>query len=128
MLFHSHYFLVSVFIFHRIQSQFSLHFPPPFQFLFVNPNKWGRGITTIWIASHTGCLRKLGYEVKLFDCTFYKDWTDLEIELNTVNNQFKKTDYLKKINWNKNNVIQDLKNFSYIFSKKEIFELETYSV
>ncbi len=89
--------------------------------LFVNPNKWGRGITTIWIASHTGCLRKLGYEVKLFDCTFYKDWTDLEIELNTVNNQFKKTDYLKKINWNKNNVIQDLKNFISDYKPDIIF-------
>ena len=89
--------------------------------LFINPNKWGRGITTIWIASHAGCLRRLGHEVKLFDCTFYKDWTDLEIELNTINNQFKKTDYLKRINWNINNVKNDLQNFISNYKPDIIF-------
>ncbi len=89
--------------------------------LLINPNKWGRGITTIWIASHAGCLRKLGYEVKLFDCTFYKKWTDLEIELNTVNNQFKKTNYLNNIKWNTNNVADDLKKFISSYKPDVIF-------
>ena len=26
--------------------------------LLVNPNKWGRGITHIWIASHSGLLKR----------------------------------------------------------------------
>ena len=26
--------------------------------LFINPNKWGRGITTIWIATHSAILEK----------------------------------------------------------------------
>ena len=26
--------------------------------LFINPNKWGRGITHIWIASHSSALKK----------------------------------------------------------------------
>ena len=44
--------------------------------LLLNPNKWGRGITPIWIASHSSILKKNGFDVKLFDCTFYKDWSD----------------------------------------------------
>ena len=51
----------------------------------------------------------MGHDVKLFDYTFYKEWTDLEIELNTKNKQFKKTNYLKKIKWNNNNILSDLK-------------------
>ena len=89
--------------------------------LFINPNKWGRGITTIWISSHSGCLKRLGHDVKLFDCTFYKKWTDLEIELNTINKQFKKTDYLKKIKWNNNDVISDLKNLIDTYKPDIIF-------
>ncbi len=89
--------------------------------LFINPNKWGRGITTIWIASHAGCLKRLGCDVKLFDCTFYKNWTDLEIELNTKNKQFKKSDYLKKIKWNNNDTISDLKNLIDNFKPDIIF-------
>ena len=27
--------------------------------LFINPNKWGRGITPIWVASHSGLLKKI---------------------------------------------------------------------
>ena len=58
--------------------------------LLLNPNKWGRGITPIWIASHSSILKKNGFDVKLFDCTFYKDWSDFEIKINTENNQFQK--------------------------------------
>ncbi len=42
--------------------------------LLVNPNKWGRGIAHIWIASHSSILKKSNHKVELFDCTFYKDW------------------------------------------------------
>lgn len=42
--------------------------------LLVNPNKWGRGITHIWIASHSSILKKNNHLVELFDSTFYLDW------------------------------------------------------
>ena len=48
--------------------------------LFINPNKWGRGITPIWIASHSAILKQNNHRVELFDCTFYEDWTDNELE------------------------------------------------
>ncbi len=77
--------------------------------LFINPNKWGRGITTIWIASHAGILKKNGAKVELFDATFYKDWSDYEIDLNTKNLQFKKTNYEQLVKFSENNVYDDLK-------------------
>ena len=48
--------------------------------LLINPNKWGRGITHIWIATPSSILKKKKHKVDLFDSTFYKDWTDDEIE------------------------------------------------
>ena len=72
--------------------------------LFINPNKWGRGITTIWIASHAGVLKRDNIQVKLFDATFYSKWTDHEVDLNTKNLQFKKTSYYNEIKWNDNNI------------------------
>ena len=39
--------------------------------LLINPSKWGRGITPIWVASHSAVLKNNGHEVKLFDTTFY---------------------------------------------------------
>jgi anaerobic magnesium-protoporphyrin IX monomethyl ester cyclase len=89
--------------------------------LFINPNKWGRGITTIWIASHSGNLKKSGHKSKLFDCTFYKEWTDLEVEINTSNKQFQKTNYLDKIKWKKNNLLKDLKKIIEEFKPDIIF-------
>ena len=65
--------------------------------LFISPNKWGRGITPIWIASHSGILKRAGHNVKLFDCTFYKNWSDDELNLNTKNSQFKSSEYENKI-------------------------------
>ena len=82
----------------------------------------GQRITTIWIASHAGCLKRLGCDVKLFDCTFYKNWTDLEIELNTKNKQFKKSDILK--NKGNNNDNFDLKNLIDNFKPDIIFILQ----
>ncbi len=77
--------------------------------LLLNPNKWGRGITAIWIASHSSILKKSGFDVKLFDATFYENWSDFEIKINTENKQFKKTDYLKKIKFNKSDICSDFK-------------------
>ena len=39
--------------------------------LLINPNKWGRGITHIWIPTHASILKKAGHEVKLFDCSCF---------------------------------------------------------
>ena len=41
--------------------------------LLINPNKWGRGITPIWIASHSAYLKSERHNVKLFDATFYSE-------------------------------------------------------
>ena len=76
--------------------------------LFINPSKWGRGVTPIWIASHSSLLKKNNHICELFDCTFYKGWTDYEIIINTKNKQFQETDYLKKVEY-KENVYQELK-------------------
>ena len=43
--------------------------------LLINPNKWGRGITHIWIASHSGILKKNNHKVEFFDSSFYQDWS-----------------------------------------------------
>jgi|TARA_B110000858_G_C17797475_1_gene473288 radical SAM superfamily enzyme YgiQ (UPF0313 family) len=76
--------------------------------LFLNPNKWGRGITTIWITSHSSVLKNENHKVELFDSTFYKNWTDNEIGFNTENKQYKKSDYQNQIKFNENDIIQDL--------------------
>jgi len=72
--------------------------------LLINPNKWGRGITVIWAASHAAVLRKAGHHVHYFDCTFFSNWTDNENAFNTSNHQYAETDYNKKIIWKKENV------------------------
>ena len=76
--------------------------------LLLNPNKWGRGITTIWIASHSALLKKNGHQVELFDSTFYKDWSDHEFKFNTKNKQYK-----ERANLNDNALV-----FKYIFEQK----------
>jgi len=78
--------------------------------LFVYPNKWGRGITVIWVASHSAALKKSGHQVKLFDCTFYKEWSQNETEYNTSNSQYMRTDYDNKISFTKklNEVLEEL--------------------
>ena len=65
--------------------------------LLIQPNKWGRGITSIWIPSHAGILKSRGHKVELFDCTFFSDWTVNETEFNTGNQQYLPTDYQKMI-------------------------------
>ncbi len=76
--------------------------------LFINPSKWGRGITPIWIASHVSLLRKHNYKCDLFDCTFYSDWSDYEIKVNTQNLQFQETNYLEVVKFKKN-IFESLK-------------------
>ena len=94
---------------------------PKKKILFINPNKWGRGITTIWIASHAGVLKKNDVEVDLFDATFYESWSDLEIDLNTKNLQFQSTNYKKKINYNQNDIFIDLQKRIDTFKPDIIF-------
>ena len=78
--------------------------------LFINTNKWGRGLTHIWIASHSGLLKSKGHNVKLFDCTFYNSWSHNEIETNTNNNQYKRTDYNDYVNFKDTNPKTDLQD------------------
>ena len=65
--------------------------------LLLNPNKWGRGITHLWIPSHTAILKEDGHDVKLFDCTFFSDWTVNEVKFNTFNEMYKKVIMTKKL-------------------------------
>ena len=76
--------------------------------LLLNPNKWGRGITTIWIASHSALLKANDHDVELFDSTFYKNWSDHELDFNTKNKQYKNSDYYNKISFNEKNIFNEL--------------------
>ena len=76
--------------------------------LFINPSKWGRGITPIWIASHAAVLKKNGFQVDLFDATFYSNWSDDEIGFNTKNNQYKPSKYQDYVIFNKQDVFDEL--------------------
>jgi len=61
--------------------------------LFINPSRWGRGITPIWIASHAAVLKSRGHVVELFDATFFKDWAHNENAFNTANQQYRPSNY-----------------------------------
>jgi anaerobic magnesium-protoporphyrin IX monomethyl ester cyclase len=61
--------------------------------LLLNPSRWGRGITTIWIASHAAVLKSRGHEVALFDTTFFQDWAQNENAFNTANLQYRSSPY-----------------------------------
>jgi len=76
--------------------------------LLVNPNKWGRGVTAIWIPAHAALLRSKGHEVELFDATFYSEWTVDEIGYNTENGQYQPTDYKSHIQYNHGSTIDDI--------------------
>ena len=77
--------------------------------LLIQPNRWGRGFTSIWIPSHTGALKARKHEVKLFDCTFYKDWTENELIFNTENQQYKPTQYESFVEYKENSIVDDFK-------------------
>tara|TARA_B100000767_G_scaffold271062_1_gene295944 strand:- start:1921 stop:3399 length:1479 start_codon:yes stop_codon:yes gene_type:complete len=76
--------------------------------LFINPNKWGRGITHIWIASHSGILKRNNHNVELFDATFYSNWSLNEVQFQTDNKMYKKTNYDEFLKFNSNNILEDL--------------------
>lgn len=89
--------------------------------LFINPNKWGRGITPIWIASHAAILKKLNHDVLLFDCTFYESWTNHELKFNTKNKQYKESDYFNYVKFKKENILNDFQNTIKKFKPDIIF-------
>tara|TARA_B110000003_G_scaffold276275_1_gene321883 strand:+ start:9 stop:1460 length:1452 start_codon:yes stop_codon:yes gene_type:complete len=76
--------------------------------LIINPNKWGRGITFLWMASHSSLLKKYNHQVKLFDCTFYENWSENEIKFNSDNKMYKKSDYENYIKYKQDDVKSDL--------------------
>jgi anaerobic magnesium-protoporphyrin IX monomethyl ester cyclase len=76
--------------------------------LLINPNKWGRGITHIWIASHSAVLKGRGHEVQLFDAAFFADWAINEIHFNTENKQYKPSNYDQKISYVKTPILEAL--------------------
>lgn len=88
--------------------------------LFVNPNKWGRGITPIWIASHYSVLKQ-NHSVQLFDATFFANWTDNEIDYNTRNRQYKKSNYSKLVKFSKESVFDELQKKILNFKPDIIF-------
>ena len=89
--------------------------------LLVNPSKWGRGITPIWVASHSASLKSEGHQVKFFDATFYAKWTFNETEYNTNNKQYTPTDYLNKVSFNDNDIIDDFLKICDDFKPDIIF-------
>jgi anaerobic magnesium-protoporphyrin IX monomethyl ester cyclase len=88
--------------------------------LFINPNKWGRGITPIWIASHYATLKK-NHNVQLFDATFFSNWTDNEIDFNTNNNQYKKSNYSNLVKYNNKCIFNELQKQVNDFKPDIIF-------
>ena len=89
--------------------------------LLINPNKWGRGITHIWIPSHTAVLKSRGHDVRLFDSTFFADWAINEIKFNTENKQYKPSAYLQKIIYSQTPVVEALQKTIDEFQPDFIF-------
>ena len=85
--------------------------------LLINPNKWGRGITHLWIASHSSLLKRNGHNVKLFDSTFYKNWSLNEIEYQSKNKQYKKSTYDEIIKYKNDNIYDELQSIINDFPK-----------
>ena len=89
--------------------------------LLINPNKWGRGITHIWIASHSGILKRNDHKVELFDASFYSNWSLNEVKFQTKNQMYKKTNYDEVLKFNTNNILEDLQNKINEFNPDFIF-------
>ena len=89
--------------------------------LLINPNKWGRGITSIWIAAHSALLKKNGHDVDLFDATFYSQWTVDEVSYNTNNEQYQSTDYHSYVTFKDTPVLDDLQQKIDDFNPDVIF-------
>lgn len=88
--------------------------------LLINPNKWGRGITHIWIASHSAILKK-SHEVELFDSTFFKNWTVDEVSFATSTSMFKKSDYKKYVKFKDESIFEVLQDKINDFNPDIIF-------
>ena len=89
--------------------------------LFINPNKWGRGITHIWIASHSGILKRNNHDVELFDSTFYSNWSLNEVQFQTDNKMYKQTNYDQFLKLNSNDIVEDLQKKINKFNTDFIF-------
>ena len=89
--------------------------------LLIQPNRWGRGFTSIWIPSHAGALRTRNHEVKLFDCTFYKNWTENELDFNTRNQQYQPTEYSKLVKYNDSDIFDEFQKLVNSFKPDIIF-------
>jgi len=89
--------------------------------LLIQPNRWGRGITSIWIPSHAGILKSRKHDVKLFDCTFYKNWTENELDFNTQNQQYQPTEYSKLVKYDDNDIFNELQKLVNSFKPDIIF-------
>ncbi len=76
--------------------------------LFLNPSKMGSGYTPIWVASHTGLLKKDGHELKLFDALFYKTWSDNYTQRNTEIEMYQPSSYESHITLNEGDIYADL--------------------
>ena len=51
---------------------------------------------------------KNGFQVELFDATFFSNWSDNEIGYNTKNNQYKPSNYQDYVKFNKEDVFDEL--------------------
>ena len=89
--------------------------------LFINPNKWGRGIIHIWIASHSGILKRNNHDVELFDSTFYSNWSLNEVQFQTDNKMYKQTNYDQFLKLNSNDIVEDLQKKINKFNPDFIF-------
>lgn len=89
--------------------------------LLINPNKWGRGITHIWIASHAAVLKSRGHDVRLFDSTFFADWAINETQFNTGNRQYKPSNYDQKISYRNTPILEALQGTINEFNPDFIF-------
>jgi hypothetical protein len=89
--------------------------------LLINPNKWGRGITPIWIPAHVAALRQSGHTVTLFDATFYENWTVSELDYNTANQQYRPTEYAGYVTFRDEDVIAALQQVVADFQPDLIF-------
>lgn len=76
--------------------------------LFLNPGRWGRGITPIWVASHAAVLKARGHDVALFDATFFRDWAQNETAYNTANLQYRPSPYESMIRYDDRPVVEAL--------------------
>ena len=89
--------------------------------LLIYPNRWGRGITPIWVASHSASLKKTGHEVELFDTTFFSQWSANETDYNTENKQYKPSDYNRVIKYNNLDPAKELNSRIMEFRPDVIF-------